>query len=204
MAAESRSLRTSVVGLLRRVPGRRSRWGADVVDLAVVLLALAAAFQSLAERSSQDPTILTLLAPGLLALALGLMASRAAGPIATRVGVHLLRAGRIGPALAALNLARRPAANRLVAVMALAVALLGSTLVTAFTSAQAGHNRARHELGAARVLTVDAPSPQRLLAAVRGADPTGENAMAVVQAGISEPVRCSRSTPRVSRLSCRG
>jgi hypothetical protein len=74
------------------------------------------------------------------------------------------------------------------ALLVIAVALLG-TAVGGWTAAGDSRvERARHELGADRVLTVQARSRAQLVAAVRAADPGGRQAMAVVR-GSDGPVR---------------
>jgi hypothetical protein len=180
-AAEWRALGTPVTGLLRRVPARRSGWRADVVDLMVVLVAAAGIYQAWAERGARDATPLPLLAPALMALALGLLAARALPLLAARLGVGAMRAGRAGPALAMLHLARRPGTNRVVAMLVVAVALLCTATLAWQSAGVAAQRRATQELGAARVITVTADTPDRVLVAVRRADPEGRYAMATAR-----------------------
>jgi hypothetical protein len=180
-AAEWRSLGTPVTGLLRRVPSRRSGWRADVIDLGVVLLALAGVYQAWSERGAVDATPLPLLAPALVALALGLLAARALPVVAARMGMAAIRSGRPGLALAALHLARRPGTNRVVAMLVVAVALLCTASLAWQSANAAAHRRATQELGAARVLTVTADTPDRVLNAVRTADPDARFAMAAAR-----------------------
>jgi hypothetical protein len=180
-AAEWRTLGMPVTGLLRRVPSRRSGWRADAVDLVVVLVALAGVYQAWSERGAIDATPLPLLAPALMALALGLLAARALPLLAARMGAASMRSGRPGLALAALHLARRPGTNRVVAMLVVAVALLCTATLTWQSTEAAAQRRATQELGAARVLTVTADTPDRVLTAVRGADPEGRYAMAAAR-----------------------
>jgi hypothetical protein len=177
LGAELRTMRASVVDLLRAVPSRRRGWRTDVLDLVAVALALAGVYQTATGSSGG----LALLAPGLLALAIGLIAARAAVEIAGRTGARQLREGRVAAGLIATGLARRPGTHRVFALLTVVVAGLGTAVLGWDGASRAGTERAAAELGADRVLTVQAPSRGRLLAAVRAADPGGTAAMAVVQ-----------------------
>ena len=75
----------------------------------------------LATGSLEGP--LALVTPTLIALAAGLVASRLAVPIAGASGRANLRRGRIGPALTAFGLERRPTLRKVVTVVSVAVAL---------------------------------------------------------------------------------
>src|SRR6266511_3802953 len=178
LVAERRTLRARVTDLMRRVPARRARWTADVVDLVVVAAALAGLYQV----RSASAGGLALLAPGLLAVAVALLATRLLMPVAAAIGHRALTAGRLGTGLTGVYLARRPGLHRVAALLAVAVALLGTALLGWGGADRAAGDRATQELGADRVLTVQAHSRAHLLAAVRAADPAGHGAMAVVQA----------------------
>jgi putative ABC transport system permease protein len=180
MVAESRLLRAPVVDLLRRVPGGHRGWRADVLDLVVVVIAGAGVYQGWVEaRAGGDPSVLALLAPALVALAVALLVARALPPVAARAGKAALRAGRVGAALAALQLARRPGTQRVFTVLTVAAAVFAAATVLWQSATTAWHQRAVQELGADRVLSVDAPSAAALLTAVRSVDPSGRYAMAV-------------------------
>src|SRR6266545_2570831 len=178
LMAERRTLHARVTDLMRRVPARRARWTADVVDLVVVAAALAGLYQV----RSAGAGGLALLAPGLLAVAVALLATRLLMPVAAGIGHRALTAGRLGTGLTGVYLARRPGLHRVAALLAVAVALLGTALLGWGGADRAAGDRAAQELGADRVLTVQAHSRAHLLAAVRAADPAGHGAMAVVQA----------------------
>jgi len=178
LMAERRTLHARVTDLMRRVPARRARWTADVVDLVVVAAALAGLYQV----RSASAGGLALLAPGLLAVAVALLATRLLMPVAAAIGHRALTAGRLGTGLTGVYLARRPGLHRVAALLAVAVALLGTALLGWGGADRAAGDRAAQELGADRVLTVQAHSRAHLLAAVRAADPAGHGAMAVVQA----------------------
>jgi hypothetical protein len=182
VAAEARALRAPVSTLIRRVPSRRTGWRAELGDLLIVVLALAGVYQGYADlHSGGEPSILSLLAPGLVGLAVAVVAARALPLLAVGAGSAALSSGRAGLALAALHVARRPGTQRVFAVIAVSVSVLSTTLFFWQTANDAWSRRAVAELGAARVLTVRADSSASLLAGVRAADPSGRYAMAVAR-----------------------
>jgi hypothetical protein len=191
LIVERRTVRTDVVELLRHAPPpRRSGWRgrlAELVDLAIAILALAGVYQVHTAATGRDAG-LAVLAPGLVALAAGLLLARLLVPVAARAAVRALRAGRAPAALTAVYLARRPGLERLFALLTVAVAVAGYGALAWDTSTAARHQRATAELGADRVLTLESVGNSRLLAAVRAADPSGRWAMAVVQAQSSTGV----------------
>ena len=101
--------------------------------------------------------------------------------IAGQAGVAALRAGRAGLALAALHLGRRSGTHRIVAVLAVAVAVFTTATLFWQAATVAWGQRAAQELGAPRVLVVQARGAAQLLAAVRAVDPEGRYAMAVAR-----------------------
>jgi len=184
VVAERSVLRAPVLDLMRRVPDRARGWRGGVADLVIVAVAVAGVYQGYADsRSETSSSLLALLAPGLVALAVALLCARALPWLAARVGDSALRSGRAGAALTALHLARRPGTHRVFAVVSVAVAILAIDAAYWQTASQAWSQRAAHELGAPRVLTVRAPSSTALLGAVRAADPSGTHAMAVARSG---------------------
>ncbi|WP_406831698.1 FtsX-like permease family protein [Pedococcus sp. KACC 23699] len=167
--------RQSISALLRRVSPAR-RVGLGIVDLLAVALA-GFGLVGLATRALQGP--LALLTPTLVALAGGLVASRAAVPIARSVGRTNLRRGRIGPALAAYGLERRPAMRTVVTVVSVAVSL---TVFAANALVVADRNwvaRAQLTTGAPVVLDTDSSDPTKLAGAVQGIDPSGRRVLPV-------------------------
>jgi putative ABC transport system permease protein len=200
VAAEWSVLRAPVLTLIRRVPTRRSGWRGTIGDLAVVVLALAGVYQSRAETNlTGEPSALALLAPGLVGLAAALLMARALPWLAARSGAGAISAGRAGAALGALHVARRPGTERVFAIVAIAVSVLSTTLMSNATARNAWQNRAQLELGAPRVLLVRAPSSTALLAAVRAADPAGRYAMAVARSLVSQTVAVD--TPRLANVA---
>jgi hypothetical protein len=186
IGAELRTLRAPVGGLLRRVPTRRRGWRTDILELAVVVIAVAGVYQGWAEISSDGrASLLSLLAPGLLALAVGLVFSRLLPWLGSLAGAYGLRAGRPAMALTALNLARRPGTHRILALLVVAVAIAGTTAIAWFQAERAWGSRASQELGAQRVLTVAAPGgTAQVLSVTRAVDPDARAAMAVAYSAV--------------------
>jgi putative ABC transport system permease protein len=188
---EAAVLRAPVAVLLRRVPPRRRGWRADAVDLVLVAGAVAGTYQARASASSSAPTDrgLELLAPALVALAMALLLARLLGQVADRGGGSALRGGRLRLGLTALQISRQPGIDRVFALVVVAVAVLGTAAEGWVTDSAARADRANVELGAPRVLTVQAANRIALLYAVQNADPAGRQAMAaVVNPNASPPV----------------
>ncbi|HEX6872615.1 MAG TPA: FtsX-like permease family protein [Micromonosporaceae bacterium] len=188
LAAELRSLAEPVANLNQRLTTRRGGRAGRVVDALVVLLAAAAVYQLVTGDSGPGTVTgvrgLDLLAPLLIALALGLLSVRLLPVAAARAGRWAVRTGRLSTGLAAMHLARRPGTSGVLAVVVVVAAMLISTTLAWSVSLAARDQRAVADVGAGRVLTVRATSPAALLAAVRAADPDGRFALA---AAISNP-----------------
>jgi putative ABC transport system permease protein len=179
-AAERRTLASSPGSLARRVAsGRAGRWTL-LLDASVVLLAAGGVYEATVGGAAAVGGI-GLLAPVFAALAVGVLATRLVAVLASRVGTRTLRAGRLGPALAALQLARRPGMSSALGVAVVVVATLVTTALAWSTANSAYEQRAVTEIGAPTVLTVRAASPGQLLSAVRRVDPAGRSAMAVAR-----------------------
>jgi hypothetical protein len=179
LLAQSRPLFTPVAQLLRRVPGRSGGWRGLTVEALIVVLAVLVAVQL--RVSGGQLTGVGLLEPALVILGCAVLAGRAAAPLASRYGARALRRGRLGGALAAVHLGRRPGSQRLFVLLAAAVGLLGFAVSATDVAGQARTSRAEADTGAVRVLTVAAPTRSQLLSAVRATDPAGRYAMAVAQ-----------------------
>ncbi|HEY8472310.1 MAG TPA: FtsX-like permease family protein [Natronosporangium sp.] len=177
LLAVRREVAAPVAQLLRRVPPRR-RAAVATAEVIVVVLAIVA----VVELHGLDGELsgVMVAAPAAVMLAVAVVAARAVRPISTLAGRWALRRGWLGPSLAALALARRPGATRLVIVLALVLGLLGFALTSAEVAAAGRAAEARRALGAVRVLDVEDVERGRLLQAVRAADPSGRYAMAVV------------------------
>ena len=176
LLAQRRELAGPVVDLLRRVPARTTGWQSMAIEATVVALAVVAAFQL---RGFDGELVgLSLLAPGLVGLAVALLAARLLLPIAGRLGGRALRRGRLAPAIGAFQLARRTGGQRLFVLLAVASALFGFAAVAVDVAGQARADRAELATGADRRLSVLPVEAGILLGAVRGVDPDGRYAMA--------------------------
>jgi hypothetical protein len=154
-----------------------------VIDAVVAALAAAGVYQlsNTSRTSALASDGLALLTPGLVALAVGLLGSRLLPYLARPSMRRTAQGDGIVGFLAARQVARRPAALRVV-VLLCAAAALATFAVDAW---QVGNrNRALlalQQVGAGEVVTVEAPTTSALLAAVREADPSGTRAMAVAE-----------------------
>ena len=170
------TLRQPLTALLRRVPPRASTLQVGLVEGAVV----AAAAAGVVTLVSGESGPVALLAPGLLAVAGGLLLSQAAIPTAGPLSRRALRRGRLAPALAGVQIARRPALRRLIAIVTVACALLVFAVDAWAVSDRNRTTRAAVEAGAPVVLTVDAGSSDTLADAMADIDPEGRYATPVV------------------------
>ncbi|WP_433791334.1 FtsX-like permease family protein [Actinoplanes sp. CA-252034] len=178
VAAQRRQLISPVSRLLRRTPpaDRRRLAAAEAI---VAVLAIAAGVQYF--LSAEPLTGVGLFAPALIVLALGLLTARLLLPLVNRYAVRALHRGRLGVALAGLQLSRRPGAGRLFALLAASVAVAGYAACTVDTAARGRDVEASLGTGAERVLVVQSVTRQDLLTKVRLIDPDGRFAMAAVR-----------------------
>jgi putative ABC transport system permease protein len=183
------TLRQPVVSLLRRVPPRASALQVGLVEGALVAAALAGEVTLITTSNGASTSTTTgsqspvaLLAPGLLAVAGGLLLAQlvvpASGPLARRA----LRRGHLVSALASTQVARRPALRRLIAIITVACALLVFAVDTWEVADRNRKVRAGVENGASVVLSVDAKNAGALRSAVLGIDPRQSFATPVVTA----------------------
>ncbi|PYC75891.1 hypothetical protein C7C45_01900 [Micromonospora arborensis] len=177
LLAQARMLSAPVVDLLRRVPARVRGWRATIGDVVAVSIAAAAVVQL---RSGGSPSGLALVAPVAGALAAAVLLARVAMLAGAAVGAALLARGRTAVGLALVQVARQPRFRPLIALLTVAVAMLAFTASMNELASAAYRDRAVVEVGAARVVEVDATSRSHLLTAVRKADPEGRFAMAAV------------------------
>ncbi|GIG02044.1 FtsX-like permease family protein [Catellatospora citrea] len=188
LLAQVRALTTPVLGLLRRARVRRRGGLVGGVEAMVGALALVAGYQVAAGGDTGSGGI-GLLAPLCIALGLGLVAARAIGVPAERLGKRALRRGRLRTGLAALTLARGGGTHWVVVLLTVVFGLLGFALSARDVAAQAWHERAEVQVGAARVLQVEALPAASLLHAVRAADPSGRYAMAAMRVNVNSETK---------------
>jgi putative ABC transport system permease protein len=198
-------------GLVRRPPHPGSGNGvapgsrpmALALDALAVALAIAAfvevAIAGVAAGTHTDP--LAALAPGLLALALGIVGGRLL-PWGSAAGVRMTRNSRwVGTGMATRRLARLHSLSRHVVVLSLAVGL-ATFAVTGW--AVAGRNRSvrgAFDVGASTVLNVDIRPGVNFIQAVRQADPSGHRAMAVVVENSTDGVTLAVDAQRLAAVA---
>ncbi|HEU4945961.1 MAG TPA: FtsX-like permease family protein [Kribbella sp.] len=161
-------VRQPISTLLRRIAPRRSGRGLSMVDLSIIVLASAGLVAALTADGRGPLPVLT---PTLLALAVGLAFAHLLLPTAGLVSRRALRNGRLGLALGALQVSRRPAVTRIVAVVAVATSLVS---FAGQAASVAGHNRelrAGYETGAEGVLTLQTSDLGGFTRAIDKVDP---------------------------------
>jgi hypothetical protein len=198
VAVEAAVLRQPVAALLRRVPSGRRDWRADIVDLGLLAVAVAGIYQA---RYGGPGTGLVVLAPALVALAVALLAARLLGRLADRAGAVALRRGRLRFGLTAVQVSRQPGTDRVFALVVVAVAMFATAAGGWAGTRTANTVRAEAELGAARVLSVQAANRTALLHAVRQADPAGRAAMAAVVDVAAQPPILAVDTARLAAVA---
>ena len=199
--AQRRQLLSPVADLLR-APAVHRGVRAPAVEAAVGLLAVVTGVQLL--LSDGALTGVGMFAPAFITLALALLAARIALPAITRYAVGALGRGRLGVALAAFQLSRRPGAARLFTLVIASVAVAGYAACAVDVARQGRTVEAELGTGAPRVVSVEQVSRTQLLAAVRAADPEGNYAMAVATmrgGGPQEPPILALDTPRLSTVA---
>jgi hypothetical protein len=165
-------------GRTSRSTGRRA-WVLD----AALLVAAAAALADLFSRGhigEASGNVFALLVPGLVAVAIAVLASRLL-PAASRTVYGLTRKhGGIGAFLAVRQIARRPNGARTTIVLATAFGL-AAFAIAAWSVSRANLSDVAHtRVGAAAVLDVTPPPPGTSLSKlVHRLDPSGTKAMAV-------------------------
>ncbi|MFF0345402.1 FtsX-like permease family protein [Kribbella sp. NPDC004875] len=146
------AVRQPISSLLRRVAPRRGGWLIGVADLCIIVFAVAGLFAALT-GDGRGP--LPVLSPALLALAVGLTFAHLLLPAAGLISRQALRRGRLGLALGALQISRRPAVTRIVAAVAVAAALLTFAGQASSVAAHNRETRSGYETGAEGVLRMN-------------------------------------------------
>ncbi|MGI8882057.1 MAG: FtsX-like permease family protein [Jatrophihabitans sp.] len=184
-------------------PPRVSR-SVAVAEALVVAATAAAVYQlSVGGTLSGSSAGLALLAPGLVATAVGLMAVRLVVGVVRRRTRRPVRT--VGGLIVWRQLARTPSGLQRNIVVAIAVALAVFATQLGALSVRNQGLRADAEIGAGTVLHVRVPSGGDLLQIVRSADPAGTSAMAVAERDASNDGGTSRvvavDTERLARIS---
>ena len=180
-----RTLTRSVMDQWRRTD--RGHANGRLILILDVLLAIAAVVGLVALRNGHDSSkpagagstsTFTLLAPGLLIAAVGLLGVRLL-PLVCRWLARLTRGSRrLGLFLAARQVARRPVGLRLAALLAVAVGLATFAVAGETVALNNRSARAQAELGAHRVASVQLEPGADPVAITHRLDPQGKWAMA--------------------------
>jgi putative ABC transport system permease protein len=195
---EALVLRQPVAVLLQRSAMGRTDWRSTLVDQVLAAVAAAAVYQA---RSGGSEDGLKAAAPALAALAVALLAARLLVRVAGRAGDVALRDGRLRLGLTAVQVSRQRGADRVFALIVVAVASFATAAGGLAADRTVRADRSAAELGAARVLKVEAPNRTALLAAVRRADPGGREAMAVVADTTTIPPVLAVDTTRLAAVA---
>lgn len=182
LLASRRMLGRPVVEQWRRA-GRRASDRGWVIDAILLTAAGAGLLDLLATGtvSSAHKNALALLVPGLLGLAVAVVASRLL-PVVCRALTARARAfGGLGAYLALRHIARRPAGARTTIMLATSFALATFAIAAWAVNDHNDTVLARAEVGAPSVLQVATPTGADLGALVAKADPTGAAAAPVVE-----------------------
>ena len=183
LAASRATLTRSVLEQWRRA-GRGSRTRSWVLDTVAAALAVAGLISLLrggagdGGEGTTQPDPVSLLAPGLLVVAVGLVGSRLV-PALGLVGIWLTRRRGTAVYLAARQLARRPGGARLVLVLTSAFGLAAFAVSAEAVGTANAASVAGATVGAEQVLTVAPPPGQSLAGVVAQVDPTGRRATVV-------------------------
>ena len=193
LAARPR-VREPLPSLLRRVPPRPGRVAVGLVD-AIVLTMAAAGVVTIVTGNASGP--LAMATPALLSLAVGLLLAMLVVPVSAGVGRWALRRGLATTGLAALQVARRPAVRRVVAIVTIASALVVFATDAYLIGDRNRQSRAAVEAGAEAVLRTDSKDPHAVRAVLKDLDPTGALATPVAHLGrvSSEAMRTMAVVP---------
>ncbi|MFF0270380.1 FtsX-like permease family protein [Kribbella sp. NPDC004536] len=162
------TVRRPISALLRRVAPRGHGRAIGVADLCIIVFAVAGLIAALTGNGRGPLPVLT---PALLGLAAGLAFAHLLLPFAGLISRAALRRGRLGLALGALQVSRRPAVTRIVAAVAVAAALLTFAGQAASVGTHNRELRSGYETGAEGVLRMNSLYFADFLSAVDKVDP---------------------------------
>jgi hypothetical protein len=177
LAAARRAVREPVDSMLRAIPARHTGRASGIVEIAITVFSLTAVVVLLT-GNLEGP--LAILAPTLLAVAVGLLLGRGLAPATRYLSRQLLRGGHAVAAAGIVTAVRRPAASRVLVMVVVASSLL-VFCVNALVVGQ--HNRQRaaeQDNGAPYALSVQPTRLTDLVAAVAAADPDHRHLTPVV------------------------
>lgn len=179
-----------------------STWRA-VGDAGVVAIAAAAFYElstgGVGHGASGDA--LAAMAPGLLALAVGVLGARTWPALLRATHRWSAGTGHVAAALAARTVSRRREFTGQLVLVTLAVALATFAVAGWAVAARNRNAESEYQVGAARVLTVAVAPGATLLAGVRAADPGGHEAMAAVLERASNGTTLALDASRLSAVA---
>ncbi|NNC12055.1 hypothetical protein HII28_09195 [Planctomonas sp. JC2975] len=177
VAASVRSARLPLSVLLRETaePRTISR-PALIGQTAIVLLALVVIYSLVSQTSISGPQV-TLLAPAVVAVLIGIVGLRLAIALIRRVTRKVPRS--LNGLLVGRRLSRTPSALYVAVMVTMGLAVVTYSAQTAVVADRLQDQRAAASLGASEAVTVSVPSNVDFLQSVRRADPSGTQAMAV-------------------------
>jgi hypothetical protein len=180
LIAAARTLHRPVLEQWRRTAIRpRGNVVAIVVDVLIAAVAVAALVELRAHhRTAASNGSVSLLAPGLLVTAVALLGVRLLPPLCRALSVPTRAGRRLGVFLGVRQVGRQTAGLRLATLLAIALGL-ASFAVAGESVAHANRvARARAELGADRIVSIQYDPSHNPVDAVHRADPSGRWAMA--------------------------
>lgn len=180
VVAGRRTVVRPVVDQWRRT-GRNATDRSWVFDAVVVTAAVAGLVQLAVTGTfnSASQSAVALLVPGLLGIAVAVVASRLLPLMCRAVFGWTRTKGGLGPFLAVRHIARRPGGTRTTTILATAIALATFSMCS-WSVGTANRSRiAQATVGAPTVLSVALPPARDLAAAVDRIDPSGDHAAAV-------------------------
>ncbi len=166
--------------------GPQRGWVLDAVIGVLAVAALVELFVSgVLGNAGHNP--LALLAPGLIALTVALLSSRALPLLSKAFFGRTARHGGLGGFLAMRQVARRPGAARTTVALTTAFGLVTFTIAAWSVVSGNIHDVAWTEVGASQVLTVVPPGATELNTIVDRLDPSGANAVTVERQTATDP-----------------
>jgi hypothetical protein len=170
--------REPVADLLRRVPPRQTGWGLGVAD-ALVIAGCGAVVVLFASGGLEGPVVMV--APGLLAILVGLVLAHLTTPTAGLLGRSQLRRGRVRVGVSILDAARSPATRRTVAIVTLAAALAVFSADALLIGQRNRASAAEQAAGAPLVAEVQGTDLVGVRNALDEVDPDGRHVTPVVR-----------------------
>ncbi len=175
-----RTLRQPVLAQLQRATPATAVGRVLLAEAVVVTAALAALWQVRTREGDEGLDGLALLAPGLAALAVGVIGGRLLHEFARRWTRRTRHSSDVAGFLASRQIGRRTGGTRAAVIVTVTMALAAFAASTWGLVERQRDGQAAMEIGAGRVYRVDAPSPARLLSTVQELDPTGKDLAAAV------------------------